>query len=160
MQQQINHVSHVCFVFKLENLPIAQREFGKAFGITEWDGPTEIPEWGIRLVQSVSAGIELLAPTTDDSNNMFVNHLRLKGEGFFALTFGVADVRAAAERAKRLGIAMHEDQNGVPAVIDGMRTLDGKPAHAAWSKTLRRYEEVSLKPVCGVNFYLGQIEPR
>jgi len=157
MQQQVNHVSHVCFVFRPENLTAAMQEFGKAFGITEWDGPTEIPEFGILLAQAVSEGVELLAPVRDD--NIFAEHLKAKGEGFFAMTFGVADVRAAAEKARRAGIEMHEDEQGAPFIIDGMTAVNGGPAHPSWASKLRRYEEVSLKPVCGLNFYLGQIEP-
>lgn len=169
MQQQINHVSHVLFVFKPENLRTAMDQFSKAFGIADWDGPTEIaqhsnPEMaklfgrGLLIAQAVSEGIELLAPLSE--GNVFADHIKEKGEGFFAMIYGVPDVRAAAEAARSNGVAVHEDEHGAPLVIDGLRMINGGPVHPSWADKLRRYEEVSLKPLCGLNFYLSQIEPR
>ncbi len=153
-QQQINHVSQICLIYERENLQDAVDQFSKAFGITDWDGPIEIPSAGIVIYQAVQHGIEILSPIGED--NIFAEHLKTKGEGFFAMTFGVADLRAAAREAQSRGIGMEEDANGVPVVTGGTRETQ---PNAIWRNRFDRYEEVSLKPLCGLNFYLGQLEP-
>jgi hypothetical protein len=158
MQQQINHVSHVCFIYSRINLPKAMEKFGKALGINDWDGPIEIPDFGILQAQSVKAGIELLAPL-DEEEGPFAEHLRTKGEGFYALVYGVADVRSAAEQAAKAGIAVVENEKGEHLVIDSMKGPNGKPAHSSWTGKFERYEEIPLHPLFGVNFFLGQLEP-
>ncbi len=159
MKQQINHVSHVSFVYRLENLMAAKEEFANAFGITDWDGPEDIDAFDIRMVLSVSTGIELIAPLHEE-NNRFADHIRDKGEGFFAVIFGVADVRAAARQAQQKGIGMVCDPDGTPAIIDAMVMADGQPPFATWNDKLRTYQEVWLSPIGGVQALLGQIEPR
>jgi hypothetical protein len=158
MQQQVNHVSHVSFIYTRQNLPAAKLDFEHAFQITDWDGPTEIRSLGVVQIISMSAGIELIAPLGDE-NNPFAQHIRDKGEGFFALVFGVADVRAAGERAKGLGLGLLETEDGSPWIMDGLHVNDGEPAHPNWDKRFRRFEEMALKPVRGMNLFLGQIEP-
>jgi 4-hydroxyphenylpyruvate dioxygenase-like putative hemolysin len=157
MQQQIDHVSHVCFIYKKENLAAAKKQFGDAFGISDWDGPAELPYFGILQTQSVSAGIEIIAPLGDDTE--FAGYLRVHGEGFFALIFGVRDLDKAVKQAREKGAEPHLTAAGEPVLIDAMRIDGGRPAYASWSERLKAYREVPLKPICGVNFYLGQIEP-
>ena len=157
MQQQINHVSHVCFIYRKENLLTAMKQFGDALGISDWDGPQELPYFGVLQTQSVSAGIEILAPLQDGT--AFDEYLNARGEGFFALIYGVADVRAAAAQAQARGIKPWLDEAGNPVLIDAMHINNGGPAYAAWAVRLKNYLEIPLQPVCGVNFYLGQIEP-
>lgn len=159
MKQQVHHVSHVSFVYRLENFHAAQDEFARAFGIDDWDGPVEVPAFGILQSLSVSTGIELLAPLYEEGN-AFADHIREKGEGVFAVIFGVADLREAARAAKERGIGMKTNPDGTPMIIDGMTICGGQPPFASWHDKLKRYEEVWLDPVGGVNAFLGQIEPK
>lgn len=157
MQQQVDHVSHVCFIYDLDHLESARNEFSAALGIDDWDGPTELAAFDVMHTQSLSAGIELLAPLTPAGP--FHEYLAAHGEGFFALIHGVADVQAAADAAARRGIEPQRDLDGAPVAIDALRIANGEPQYARWAEVLRTYREIPLQPVAGVNIYLGQIEP-
>lgn len=158
MQQQIDHVSHVCFIYRRENFAAAMAEFSRALGISDWDGPVELPTLGLLQAQSVSAGIEIIAPLQEGT--LFDDHLHARGEGFFALTYGVADVRQAAAQAQARGVPPCLDASGNPVFIDAMRINGGAPAHERWKDFLETYQEIPLQPVAGVNLYLGQIAPQ
>ncbi len=158
MQQHINHVDHVVFIYRLENFETAKEQFSKALGINDWDGPAELPYFGVLHTQSLSTGMEILAPLQEGTP--FDDYLRERGEGFFALVYGVANVRKAAEEAQARGIQFHLDESGKPWVIDVLHIDNGKPTYRHWADRLKAYLEIPLKPVCGINFYLGQIEPK
>ena len=156
MRKQINHVSHVCFVFKKENLVIAMKKFQDAFNITDWDGPQEFPAFGVVQAQSVSAGIEIMAPL-DDGDNPFAEHIRQKGEGFFALIYGVEDLHKAAKMAQEKGIELQLGKDGRPIVYDSM-VMHGDYIHKSWPTKMKTYREIPFS-LFGINFFLGQIEP-
>jgi hypothetical protein len=157
VQQQVDHVSHVCFIYRKENFATAVQQFAAALGISDWDGPQELPYFGVLQTQSVSAGIEILAPLQDGT--VFDEYLRTRGEGFFALIYGVANVRKAAAEAEARGILPIVGEDGAPVFIDAMRINHGGPAYADWKNRIRTYQEIPLQPISGVNIYLGQIEP-
>jgi hypothetical protein len=157
VQHQINHVSHICFIYELENLDAARQQFSDAFGITDWDGPTELSFFGVLQTQSLSTGIEILAPLHD--KGPFNDYLKARGEGFFAVIFGVADLETAVRKAQERGIEAVLDADGRPLLIDALTIAAGEPAHLSWRDRVRVYRETPLQPVAGVNAYLGQIEP-
>ncbi len=157
MQQHINHVDHVCFIYRRENFEKAKDQFTKALGITDWNGPQELPYFGVLQAQSLSTGIEILTPLIDGTP--FDDYLRERGEGFLALIYGVADVHKAAAEAQANGIQPIFDENGKPVLIDALTIDNGKPAYADWPTRLKRYLEIPLQPVCGVNMYFGEIVP-
>lgn len=157
MQQQVDHVSHVCFIYRPENFHAAIKQFSDAFGIDDWDGPAKLPYFGILQTQSVSAGIEILAPI--EEGTQFSDYLSRHGEGFFALIYGVRDVEAAARKAMEKGIEPVYTEDGQPMLIDAMTIDNGQPAYASWPARIKIYKEIPLQPVGGVNVYLGQIEP-
>ncbi len=159
MQQQVNHVDHVCFVYKNENVATAMKKFGDALGITDWDGPKELPYFGVIHVQSLSAGIEILSPLPEGCPLPLNEYMQTHGEGFYALIYGVSNVREAAAQAKAKGIQAVTDEAGNPMLIDSLRIDNGKPAYAAWGERIKTYLEIPLQPVCGVNFLLSEIVP-
>lgn len=156
--QNLQRVDHVAFVYRRENHQQAVDQFTKAFGITDWDGPTELPIFGMIIAQSVKAGIEVLAPLDNSGNTMFSEHLRAKGEGFFALVFGVADLRTSAERAEKEGIKIKKDEKGDFLLLDNMVSNNGGAAHASWPTKLNRYDEYWFEPFNGEKFFPSQIE--
>ncbi|KAJ9643312.1 hypothetical protein H2204_002208 [Knufia peltigerae] len=156
--QNVQRIDHVAYVFYKENIPSVIETLSNAFGITDWDGPAEMEAFGILQAQSVSAGIEVLAPLDPSDGSQFSQHLREKGEGFFALIFGVADLRRSAEAATKKGIQFKRGPDGEWLLIDSMKNKHGGPAHASWANKLHRYDEYWLEPLFGQNFFLSQIE--
>ncbi|KAK6380428.1 hypothetical protein LTS17_005618 [Exophiala oligosperma] len=138
--QNVQRIDHVAYVFYKENIPSVIETLSNAFGITDWDGPAEMEAFGILQAQS------------------FSQHLREKGEGFFALIFGVADLRRSAEAATKKGIQFKRGPDGEWLLIDSMKNKHGGPAHASWANKLHRYDEYWLEPLFGQNFFLSQIE--
>jgi len=157
MHQQLDHVSHVCFIYDVERLEWARQEFSDAFGIDDWDGPVDLAAFGVLQTQSVSAGIEILAPLTD--TGPFREYLDTHGEGFFALIYGVRDLNAAVRSAQERGARPALDAEGRPLLIDALTIDNGAPAYPSWRESLRTYRETPFEPVAGVNVYLGEIEP-
>ncbi|MBA4026366.1 MAG: hypothetical protein C0482_28830 [Gordonia sp.] len=153
MGKRTNVVDHVVFVYHIENLDAAQRDLGAALGISDWDGPTDFERFGIVQVQSVSAGIELLAPTSD--SGFVADHLRKHGEGFFALVYGVEDLDTAVRIAREEGIEPVLNDSGLPLIID---SVNADTVHPTWAGKVTVYREVPLQPVAGLNLYLGEIE--
>ncbi|MDT2003850.1 hypothetical protein FXW78_01510 [Rhodococcus opacus] len=157
MGKRTNVIDHVTFIYRKENLDAARAELSAALGITDWDGPTEFKRFGITQIQSVSAGVELLAPTGD--HGFIADHLKEHGEGFFALIYGVEDLDKAVQEARARGIEPVLDDDGSPLVIDSMvGGADGGVAHPTWAGRVTVYKEVPLHPVAGLNLYLGEIE--
>jgi 4-hydroxyphenylpyruvate dioxygenase-like putative hemolysin len=157
VQQQVERVDHVAFVYRKENFEQAKQQLTDALGIDDWDGPAEIKQFNMLHAQSLKTGIEVLSPLTDEG--FIADHLRSHGEGFFALVFGVADVHEALRRAQARGIQPVPDENGTPLLIDGLNDLNGEPSYPSWQDKLKTYLEIPLLPVAGLNFYFGQIEP-
>ena len=158
MQQHVNHVDHVCFIYRLENFEKAKDQFSKAFGITDWDGPQELPGFDVLQTQSLSTGMEIIAPLKEGT--FFDEYLRTHGEGFYSLIFGVADVHKAAAAAQANGIQPHLDEKGKPVLVNPMILANGKPVYESWTKRVDTYLEIPLQPICGVHFYLGEIKPK
>jgi hypothetical protein len=157
--QNVQRVDHVAFIYNKENIPHAIEQFSKAFGINDWDGPIEVPAFGILQSQSLKSGIEVLAPLDPSDESIFSKHLRAKGEGFFSLIFGVSNLRESADRAAKEGIKFKRDKNGDYLLIDSMVNNNGGPGHASWTSKLNRYDEYWLEPLLGDHFFLSQIEP-
>jgi hypothetical protein len=156
--QNVQRIDHVVFIYHKENIAHAIDQFSKAFGVTDWDGPVDMPAFGIVQGQSVKAGIEVLAPLDASDDSIFSKHLRERGEGFFSLVFGVANLRESAERAEKQGIKFKRGENGDFLLIDSMVNKDGGPGHASWATRLNRYDEYWLEPLLGETFFLSQIE--
>jgi 4-hydroxyphenylpyruvate dioxygenase-like putative hemolysin len=155
--KRTNVIDHVVFIYRLENLDAARDELSAALGITDWDGPKEFERFGIIQTQSVSAGVELLAPTGD--HGFIADHLKQHGEGFFSLVYGVEDLDKAVQEARDRGIEPVLDDDGSPLIIDSMvGGDDGGPAHPTWVGKVTVYKEVPLQPVAGLSLYLGEIE--
>lgn len=156
--QNVQRIDHVAFIYWRENHQKAIDQFTKAFGITDWDGPTELTHYGVRIAQSVISGVEVLSPVDNDADTFLTAHLRAKGEGFFAAVLGVADLRASADAAEKHGFKFQKDEKGDRWLIDNMVSNKGEPAHPTWGAKLNRYDEHGFEPFNGANFYLSQIE--
>jgi hypothetical protein len=104
MNQNINHVDHVIWISPIENLMANVAQLSELTN-HKFDGPFDREELGVRSCLSWEGGIEILAPLdiATPLADRIREHLATKGEGLFAIVFGVPDIMAAKARADRLG---------------------------------------------------------
>jgi hypothetical protein len=148
MQQNVQRISHVSLLYRPENFERAIERFKDVLGIDDFDGPYDLTDFGIRFCVSWRSGIELISPIAAD-DGPYWDHLRTRGEGLYALIFGVKDLRAARDRAIAAGAS------AVSGIINGL-TLGVKSSNLRFA----RFEEVMIDVAMGLNLVLGQIEPK
>jgi len=104
MKQQVNHIDHVIWVCRPENLEGYVDTLSKLCDV-RFHGPVEKTDMGLRLYMSWAAGLEVVAPVAPDNANADAlrTHLERRGEGLLGVVFGVPDIEAARRRAEGLG---------------------------------------------------------
>lgn len=105
MPQITNRIDHVAWMVRPENHDASVEKLSKLFGIT-FEADDGGPDFGLRITWSWSAGLEVLSPCGDRAIphcQMGWDFLERKGEGLFAMVFGVKDVQATIDHAKTLG---------------------------------------------------------
>jgi hypothetical protein len=105
MQKFTNHVDHVAWISRPENLEanVAQLELlSGGAKLTRFDRQ----DMGFSMCISWEAGLEVVAPMErrTDFNQMLWDWLDTRGEGVFAVVFGVRDLEAHKARLEKLGI--------------------------------------------------------
>jgi Glyoxalase-like domain len=100
----VDHVDHVVWVARPENVEASAAQLGALSGI-ELDGPWVRDDIGLTIYVSWDAGLEIVAPHPEQTafNQPLHDHLASRGEGMYAIVFGVEDIEAARERARTLG---------------------------------------------------------
>lgn len=140
-RHNVGRVDHVVLVYRNhENLKKAQQEFSTLLGIDDWDDFGEV--FGrVHMVASWQSGIELIFPTKPDP--AFDQHLATRGEGFFSLIFGVADLeQAMAQILKQGGTAIAHPHS--PEQV---------------YRTFEVAKEAVVGMVGGVNVTIGEFKP-
>jgi hypothetical protein len=123
-----------------------------ALGVSGWDGPIDLPQYGVAVAIAIDAGIEIVSPLSDDS--AAAEHIRVHGEGVYTFCFGVADIEAAVDRAAAAGVPRSD-----APIIDSLSANGGQPFFAGWDKRFRVVRELWLGPIAGMRIVLGQFEP-
>jgi hypothetical protein len=98
---RLDHVAWVCFPDNFaRNL-----ELLSGLGGTPLDGPHDKPEIGIRIAISWETGLELISPVRGSEAEAAVAAKQIleRGEGIYAVLFGVDDMQAALRRARSAG---------------------------------------------------------
>ena len=70
MIRNVNRVDHVAGLVRPENYEATIKRFAELFD-TEFYGPTDRPEQGMRVAVSLDSGIELITPLDDNPENPF-----------------------------------------------------------------------------------------
>lgn len=146
MQQPIDRVSHVVFCFRPENLDEAAAFWTDALGVELEE--VGRPELGLRVLVSLSSGIELIAPTPEGgpAATRVLAHLDAHGEGFYDLVYGVADLDATAAACERFGVRTTHRNS----------FADMEP----WAGRFDVLDEVHLEPWAGdLRVTLGRLVP-
>ena len=121
---------------------------GATFHDAHWTGEA----FGIEVVISWDAGIELCAPSPGrEKDSVISQFLESQGEGVMNVFVGVSDAAEAKERAAAAGVETFNSLDYTQAEIDAH--LDG---------LFKKYEEHNLNSAekCGVAITLAQIDPK
>jgi hypothetical protein len=102
MIRNVNRVDHVAGLVRPENYEATIARFAEVFD-TEFYGPTDRPETGMRVAVSLDTGIELITPLNDKPENPFNQMLAARGEHWISVVMGVKDIDASCDHLARLG---------------------------------------------------------
>lgn len=141
-RHNVGRVDHVALIYRnRDNLEKAKQEFTTLLGVTDWEDMGEV--YGrVHVVVSWQSGLELIFPTRPDP--ALDHHLATKGEGFFSLIFGVADLDEAVARVLKAGGIAHPHPD--------------TPAQTF--QTFEVAREAVLGQVGGINLTLGEFKPK
>jgi len=103
MKKFINHVDHVAWISRPENLDANVAQLEKLTGATLTRFSRK--DMGFTMCISWEAGLEVVAPMEErtDFNQWLWSELEAKGEGVTSVVFGVKDLDAHKARLEKLG---------------------------------------------------------
>lgn len=143
MEKFINHVDHVAWISRPENLEanVAQLEQLTGATLTRFDRK----DMGFSMCISWEAGLEVVAPMEErtDFNTWLWSELEAKGEGVTSVVFGVRNLDAHKARLEKMGIPVGP-------------LLDDHP-DSPWHDKLVLFERQAGE-VMNTNFILGDID--
>lgn len=145
LRKPVGRVSHVQLLYPVEQLDSVCEQLSAVLGIEEWDR-FETPG-GSAVALSLEAGIEIIAPLTDD--HPWAERLRTRGPGVDTFVFGVDDLDEGIARAADAGVGLLAPAFDVLAF--------GKGRLPEQFAVLR---EAQLREFAGMELRLGEIEPR
>jgi hypothetical protein len=132
MIRNAGRIDHVAGLVRPENFIATVDRLREALGIVFY-GPIERTAAGLRVCGSLEAGIEIIAPLSDDPANPLNGMLAARGEHWMSVVFGVSDLDATCDHLGRMGYT---------PVRRGSPLQPGDP-HAA---TIARMEQASFAP--------------
>jgi hypothetical protein len=143
MKKFINHVDHVAWLSRPENLDANVAHLEKLTGATLARFARE--DMGFTMCISWEAGLEIVAPMErrTDFNQWLWSELEKKGEGVTSVVFGVRDLDAHKSRLEALGIPVGP-------------LMDDHP-DSPWHDKLVLWERMAGE-VMNTNFILGDID--
>jgi hypothetical protein len=146
MPQITDRIDHVAWMVKPENHDASVEKLSKLLGVT-FEADDGGPDFGLRITWSWTAGLEVLSPCGDRAIphcEMAWKFLETKGEGLFAMVFGVKDVQATIDHARSLGYE--------PSPL-----LSLPPTTKDWRKRVQDCTESVLDVWFGENLAIGSI---
>lgn len=146
MPQITNRIDHVAWMCRPENHDAYVEKLSKLLDVT-FEADDGGPDFGLRITWSWSAGLEVLSPCGDRSIphcQMGWDFLEKKGEGLFAMVFGVKDVEKTIEHARSLGY----EPSGL---------LSLPPTDKPWRKRVQDCTEAVLEHWLDGNLAIGSI---
>ena len=147
MEQAIQKIDHVAIVVRRENVDKYVKTLSEALGVT-FDEPCIVESTGVVAALSWDSGLEILAPLKEEGR--FWDRIQKHGEGSCIIVFGVKDMDAAKERAKKAGV----DSPGPEVKLSGKEP---------WFDRFKVFREARLNlidPDLPLSIGLGQLEPR
>jgi hypothetical protein len=145
MQQSIQRVDHVAIIVKEENARFYADRLGAILGIS-FEEPLVNDEYGVLIIISWDAGLEIIAPTRQQGG--YWDRLQRHGEGSAVIVFGVANMDEAIERAQANG-----------ATIPFEARLNGTEPWLARFSSFREARLSELGENLSCSFTLSEIVP-
>jgi len=147
MDQNVNRIDHVTWAAFPENQDDYVTKLS-ALGNTSFDGPIELREHGLRVWLSWESGLEVMSPVDPDASFAAAvwAFLHQRGEGVFAVVFGVPDLDEATARARSLGFTGD-------FVIDDL-------GPGPWSERTESFKEIAVGEIMNTVFAFGEITYR
>ncbi len=104
MLKFIDHVDHVAWISRIENIEKNAEMISKLCNV-ELDGPFVPEGLGLTIYMSWAAGLEIAAPHNEVTkyNRPLHDRLEARGEGMWAVIFGVKNIEEARQRAEAMG---------------------------------------------------------
>jgi hypothetical protein len=158
-QQAVGRVGLVVLACHLANLDNTVALLSQSLDVHDWEGPADLPLFGLRNAVSYDSGLEVVAPLDDQS--ALSAHLRDRGEGVYAVVFGVGNLAEAVRHATAHGLAPAPPLDGLPEafVIDSLTANNGGPVYPSYPRRFAVHQETIMARVAGIHVILGQIEP-
>jgi hypothetical protein len=142
-RRNVGTIDHIVLAYRSrESQEEARQEFHDLLGVDDWVDLGELPEFGIRILISWKGGLELLSPTRPGS--LIDEHLAGRGEGFYSMVFGVANLDDSIDRLQRAG---HSAYRLSPAPDEVLRRLEVS-------------REASIGEVGSIPVLIGEFKPR
>lgn len=115
MKKFVNHVDHVAWMCRPENLDANIAQLEKLTGATL--ARFDRRDMGFTMCVDWEAGLEIVAPMEErtDFNQWLWSELETKGEGVAAVVFGVKDLEAHKARLEKMGFGVGPLMNDHPA---------------------------------------------
>jgi hypothetical protein len=143
MQKFINHVDHVAWIVRPENLDMHIEQLEKLTGATL----TRFSRADMGFIMCISweAGLEVVAPMEErtEFNTWLWSELETKGEGVTSVVFGVRDLDWHNQRLAKMG-------------IEAGTLMDDHPS-SPWHDKLVLWERVAGQAI-NTNIVLGDID--
>lgn len=144
MKKFINHVDHVAWLVRPENLETHLAQMERVTGATL--RRFSRADMGFTICISWEAGLEVVCPHDErtEFNSWLWSELETKGEGVTSVVFGVKDLNWHKERLEKMGIPVgplmddHED--------------------SPWHDQIALWERVVGEQVINTNIVLGDID--
>jgi len=144
MKKFINHVDHVAWICRPENLDAHIERMEKVTGAKLRRFSRQ--DMGFTMCISWEAGLEVVAPMEErtEFNTWLWSELETKGEGVTSVVFGVKDLDWHKERLEKMGIPVGP-------------LMDDHP-DSPWHDQLVLWERVVGEQIINTNIVLGDID--
>lgn len=102
MIRNANRIDHIAGLIRREDMDSVIARMSEVLA-TEFYGPFDRESAGIRVAVSIDAGIELIAPLSDDPENPLNRQLAERGPHWVSVVFGVERMDATCDHLARMG---------------------------------------------------------
>jgi hypothetical protein len=143
LTRNIGRIDHVVITVSPKNFQPCIEKLTRMLGL-KFQGPIYRKAENTQAAVDWDSGMEVLAPITEEG--MLWEQLKVRGEGYMSVVFGVANLDKAREQAAAAGVQPLFDV--------------GLNGDEPWFDRFDVVKETLLEPVFGATIVLGEIIPK